>query len=238
MYCNKCGKKIEKDSLYCSSCGSKIEKENYKDKKKNIDKKNLIIIVGVLVLLLIFSLSIFIGKKVVSYIQNNSSKESLIDNNSNSGDYYYGSDNNNGYNNGGYGNYYQYEPDFNEDGDYSTQQDYSFNNVDVDGFISLKSSSDKSVVYIGRASCSYCTQQSLILYAISSKYNLKINYLDISNISSEDYAKLQSSDEIFNGNWGIPLTLIVSNGSIIDKVSGLQSSNRILSLFTTNGLIS
>jgi hypothetical protein len=37
MYCEKCGYKLDSDSLFCTSCGVKIEPNNNKHEKKSID---------------------------------------------------------------------------------------------------------------------------------------------------------------------------------------------------------
>ena len=45
-----------------------------------------------------------------------------------------------------------------------------------------------------------------------------MNYLNTDELTDEGQAKLVSSDDYFNGNWGTPLTLIVQKDEIVDMI--------------------
>lgn len=220
MYCKKCGKSIESDSKYCTYCGNKVISGD-NDNSNNKNSLYIKILAIFILVVLVFGSSIFIGKTIVNYISSVRKSSAVVD--KDLSDDYFDTAEDNG-------------PGWLEENDNTAYQDI-FNNISVDDYLSLKSSSDLSIVYIARQSCSYCVQENMILYVLASKYNLKINYLDISNISTEEYTKLQESDSYFNGNWGIPVIALVQNNKIVDVVNGYQSIEQLMMFFNKNGLL-
>lgn len=111
--------------------------------------------------------------------------------------------------------------------------------INIDEYLSLKDSSDaSSVIYIGRPTCSHCVIQKPIMEHLAYKYDITINYLNTDELSDDDITKLRDSDEYFKGGWGTPLTLIVKDGKIQDKIEGEASINTLTSLFQQYGIIS
>lgn len=111
--------------------------------------------------------------------------------------------------------------------------------ISIDEYLSLKKSSSKySVIYIGRPTCSHCVIQKPIMEHLVYKDNVTINYLNTDDLSDSDITKLRDSDEYFESGWGTPLTLIVKDDKIVDKIEGEASISTLEDLFKKYDLIS
>lgn len=105
----------------------------------------------------------------------------------------------------------------------------SFTKISVDEYVSLLNSKNKSFIYICNSIEDKCENFTSSLEKTASNRKLKVNYLNLNNItSSSDWDKLSESNKIFNGQWFIPAILIVKNGKIIDyKMEELSESDLI-----------
>lgn len=111
--------------------------------------------------------------------------------------------------------------------------------IDIDKYLALKKSSDSySVIYIGRPTCSHCVVQKPIMEHLVYKYNIVINYLDTDTLSDDDIDKFRDSDEYFSEGWGTPLTLIVKDNKIVDKIEGEASISTVTELLKKYSIIS
>lgn len=221
MYCKKCGKNIENDSNYCKNCGHPVEKI-----KKSYTG---LIIVGIIIIVLTFIGAINIGKKIAYYI------EETEDTPLNTDEYY----NDDSYNEDDYfDDYFDNFPynDYNKE-DTEKENIDNFNNIDIDKFVELKKEATKSIIVLGERKNTSCYQQLLHLYPLTKLYNIKINYLDLTEFDTEDYEKLKNSDEMFSSPWNIPLILIVQNDKIIDKNEGLLAGNKLIEFLMKSEII-
>ena len=111
-----------------------------------------------------------------------------------------------------------------------------FNEVSIDQYLELVSSSEKSIILVARPTCYYCQQFTPILKQVMEDMNLTINYIDTDKFTTADYEKFSNSlDYIKNNEWGTPLTLVVQNGEAIDVNSGYVELDAIKEFFTKNG---
>ena len=112
----------------------------------------------------------------------------------------------------------------------------SFTKISVDEYVSLLNSKNKSFIYICNSIEDKCEKFTSSLEKTASNRKLKVNYLNLNNItSSSDWDKLSESNKIFNGQWFIPAILIVKNGKIIDyKMEELSESELIYFLKENN----
>lgn len=114
--------------------------------------------------------------------------------------------------------------------------DAGFNEVDIDEYIELTKSSEKSIILIARPTCSYCEAFTPILKQVSEDMNLTINYVNTDDFSDNDWTTFKDSFEYLSGDeWGTPLVLIVQNGEIVDKNNGYVEADTIKSFFEKNG---
>lgn len=107
-----------------------------------------------------------------------------------------------------------------------------FNSINIDQYLTLMKSDAKSYIYIGRTGCEYCQKTNPILAQIVDATGIKINYLNIQDISTADYQKLVNSNEIFQGDWGTPTLLIVKGGKLVDSHIGYAEYDTLLKFLT------
>ena len=103
------------------------------------------------------------------------------------------------------------------------------------------------VIVISQTTCSHCIAVKPALSSIVEEYNLKINYIDINILGSEEYNGFHESlttlgydnpEFVDEGKFGTPLTLIVKNGKISSYISGERSKSQFVREFKKAGLIS
>ena len=110
--------------------------------------------------------------------------------------------------------------------------------INIDEYLSLKESNDSySIIYVARPTCSYCVLQKPIMENVVYRYDITVNYLNTDELSDEDVNKLRDSDEYFEGGWGTPLTLIVRDNKIVDKIEGATVSSNLIELFKKYDII-
>lgn len=114
----------------------------------------------------------------------------------------------------------------------------SLNYIDYNGFKSVAKSNENKILVLGQTTCGYCIKAKPILSKISDEYGITINYLNITNLSTEEKGKLSKYVSYLDENeWGTPLTLIVKNGEVIDSANGLLDEEGYVKLFKDSGFI-
>ena len=116
---------------------------------------------------------------------------------------------------------------------------FEFVDITIDEYLEKMNSSEKSIIYVARPTCSWCQKQSPIVKSLGAQYNLTIYYLNTDNVTSDDeaYKKFQDSSEHYQGDWGTPNTIIVSDGKVVDGEFGYAEKAALKRLFERNGLI-
>ena len=114
----------------------------------------------------------------------------------------------------------------------------SLNYIDYNGFKSVAKSDQNGILVLGQTTCGYCIKAKPILSEIVDEYGIVVNYLNITNLTSEERGKLSKYISYLDDNeWGTPLTLIVNNGNVIDSANGLLDYDGYVKLFKNNGFI-
>lgn len=127
---------------------------------------------------------------------------------------------------------------------YSKENNLTF--IDYDKFEDLI---DKGthVVVVGQTTCSHCIAIKPALNKVAGDYNLTINYLNLTEMSEEEYndfsedlkeIKYNDPDFVEKGSFGTPLTLIIENGKVKDYISGARTKSQLVREFRKAGLIS
>lgn len=112
------------------------------------------------------------------------------------------------------------------------------NYIGYDEYAKIIKSKTPEVVVVGQSTCQYCIKAKVILNNIvANNKDLKINYLNISYFTQEDYTNFISSFEYLQSNWGTPLTLIIKDGKIVDKLEQLASEEEYIKFFKDNGVL-
>lgn len=120
----------------------------------------------------------------------------------------------------------------------SSDSKLSLNYISYSSYKKILKSDDINILVIGQTSCTYCIKAKPILNQVISDKNVKINYLNITELSEEDTEKFSDSlDYLKDNEWGTPLTLIIKGGKVIDSANGLLDYDGYVELFEKNGLI-
>lgn len=124
--------------------------------------------------------------------------------------------------------------------EFSKDEQSELKSIDVDEYLKLLSSSETSVIYIARPTCSHCVTQTPRMKHIKYKYKVEINYLNTDNFNEKkkDYDRVIASADYFKENdLATPLILIVKDGKIIDKIEGESPLEDVVTLLSNNGLV-
>ncbi|MDD3453673.1 MAG: thioredoxin family protein [Bacilli bacterium] len=121
-----------------------------------------------------------------------------------------------------------------------------FTSVDVNGFMSEIKKDGYQVVYIGRATCSYCVKFIPTMQEAQEKFNYKTIYFDItqvidfttSEISDEEgYNKIVALDSYVSKNFGsTPMILVFKDGKYINGWVGYSEYDDFADFLTESGL--
>lgn len=104
-----------------------------------------------------------------------------------------------------------------------------------------------SMVVIGKTGCEYCQMYMPELKKVIANYKIDIIYIDIVNLSKDDYRTLLNSeltipatcnddgvDEPLNKGFGTPLTLFVNNRKSVDCIRGYTTNDAVLDKIKKN----
>ena len=132
-----------------------------------------------------------------------------------------------------------------EDAVYSNESSLTF--IDLEEYEELVSESKTHIVVVGQTTCSHCIAIKPALNKVAKEYNLTINYLNLTEMTEEEYNDFSLSlkqieyndpDFVEKGSFGTPLTLIIENGKVKDYISGQRTKSQLVREFKKNGLIS
>ena len=100
-----------------------------------------------------------------------------------------------------------------EDAEYDVSM---FTQITAQELINLYNGSEKSVIYIGRATCGYCVKFLPALQKAQDELGYKTYYYDISTITSDEYYEIIALNDFLNNNFGsTPMVIVVQNGQIL-----------------------
>ena len=123
-------------------------------------------------------------------------------------------------------------------GDYVAPETF-INYVDYNDYKEIVESKERSILIVGQTTCSYCIQAKPILNSIAKENSdLVINYIEFNLLNSSDSAVVDEFiSKNVNSEWGTPLTLIIEDGKVIDKLPGLTTKEAYLAFFEKNGMV-
>lgn len=131
-----------------------------------------------------------------------------------------------------------------EDAVYSAEQYLTF--IDYKEYEELVSHNGTNIIVLGQTTCGHCIAIKPALNSVAGNYDLTINYLNISDITKDEYKSLiqnlkdieyDDPDFVNKESFGTPLTLIVKNGKVIDYISGQRTISQLVREFKKSGLI-
>ena len=115
----------------------------------------------------------------------------------------------------------------------------NLNMINYEDYKNILDSGEKQIVVIGQTGCAYCEQTKPILDEIAEEDGVTINYLNLTNISEDEFSELMSSVDYLKEmeSIGTPLTLIIENKEVIAHQDGYVEKSVFEKTFKDNGLI-
>lgn len=115
--------------------------------------------------------------------------------------------------------------------------DAHLNKVDYAQYLEVIKSEENQIVVFAQTGCSHCEEARPVLNAIAKEYNIKINYLNITDLSTNDQKDFANSLDVLKDGFGTPLTVVVKNGKTVDSLEGFESKDAMLKFFKKNNFI-
>lgn len=125
-----------------------------------------------------------------------------------------------------------------EDVEYKSEYP-NLNMIDFSTYKEILESGEKEIVVLGQTGCAYCEQTKPILDEIAEKNDVTINYLNITNITEDEFNELMDSLDYLKEleSIGTPLTLIIENKEVVGHQEGYAEESVFENLFKKNGLM-
>lgn len=92
------------------------------------------------------------------------------------------------------------------------------------------------LIIIERTGCSYCEKFMPIAEEVATEKNIPIRYIDIAEISEDEFNSLMTSNSYFKKNteWGTPTTLLMNGSDVIDSISGYVEKDKLVEFIDDN----
>lgn len=115
--------------------------------------------------------------------------------------------------------------------------DANLNKIDYEKYDELINSDEKEIIVIAQTGCTYCESAKPVLNSMAEKYDLEINWLNITDLSEEEQANITNSLDIFSEDFGTPLMMIVKNKEVVDSITGYENQEQYETFFKENDFI-
>ena len=87
-------------------------------------------------------------------------------------------------------------------------------------FYSALNGSENKLVMIGRDNCSWCQMFKPSLDFMHDNYGLDYIYVNTNELTSSTFNKMLKDIKVDPDSFGTPLTVVVSNGEVVDSLNG------------------
>lgn len=116
--------------------------------------------------------------------------------------------------------------------------DTGFNEITYSNYLEKIDSNEPFLVVIVKDGCGYCEMYEPILKEVADEYNLPINYINLTNLSEEEYNNLAQSNAYLKKNqWGTPTTLFMLGDSVIDSIGGYVDKDKFVDFVKENFVV-
>ena len=126
-----------------------------------------------------------------------------------------------------------------EDATYKPEENLTF--INFEKYKELVGSDSDSIIVIGQTTCSHCIEVKPVLSHIAGNYDIEINYLNLTEMNSDDQTELIESLKNLGysdaDNLGTPLTLIVKDKKISSTIEGSNPPSYVIREFKKAGMI-
>ena len=116
--------------------------------------------------------------------------------------------------------------------------DAGFYEITYSNYLEKIDSNEPFLVVIVKDGCGYCEMYEPILKEVADEYNLPINYINLTNLSEEEYNNLAQSNAYLKKNqWGTPTTLFMLGDSVIDSIGGYVDKDKFVDFVKENFVV-
>lgn len=113
-----------------------------------------------------------------------------------------------------------------------------FNEITYSDYVNKIESNEPFLVVIVKDGCGYCEMYEPILEEVAGEYSLPINYINLTNISEDEYNELASSNSYLKKNqWGTPTTLFMVGDTVVDSIGGYVDKDKFLEFVSENFVV-
>ena len=115
--------------------------------------------------------------------------------------------------------------------------------INFEQYKNVISSQSPEIFVIGQTSCSACMMAKPALLSIASDYNIKINYLNLTELQSSENGKelitefTSSLSFLTEEEWGTPLMIVVKDKQVIGSSKGYYSEANYIKFLKEQGFI-
>ena len=110
-----------------------------------------------------------------------------------------------------------------------------FNEITYSEYLEKMEEKVPFLVVIVKDGCGYCEMYEPILEEVAGEYNLPINYINLTNLTEEEYNDLSKSNSYLRTNqWGRPTTLFMYGTTVVDSIGGYVEKDNLVSFIETN----
>lgn len=96
-----------------------------------------------------------------------------------------------------------------------------FNEITYSEYVEKMNEKKPFLVIIIKDGCGYCEAYTPIVKEVAEEYNLPIYYINLTNITEEEYTALSKSNSYLKSQqWGTPTTLLMSGNTVVGSISG------------------
>lgn len=113
-----------------------------------------------------------------------------------------------------------------------------FNEITYSDYLNKIESDEPFLVVIVKDGCGYCEMYEPILEEVAGEYNLPINYINLTNLSEDEYSDLAESNSYLKKNqWGTPTTLFMVGDTVVDSIGGYVDKDKFLEFVNDNFVV-
>ena len=112
----------------------------------------------------------------------------------------------------------------------------TYEEVDYNKIMNMFEEKQDFVLFIGSTTCDHCSLYKVTLDEVIKKYQVKVYYIDISKLTTEENNKLK----LYVNYSGTPTTAFIENGveeSSYDRVDGNRPMDKVVEKFKNKGYI-
>ena len=94
------------------------------------------------------------------------------------------------------------------------------------------------LVVIVQDGCGHCDNYKPIVKKVADKYKLPISYINLSNLTQDEYVALgQSNKYLKKGDWGTPTTLFMYGSEVVESIGGYVDEAEFTSFVKENFVV-